>query len=90
MGTFCESSTKVKYVPPSDEEVLAKESRVKEDLQALTAFYPEKDGTKKRICHICGCHFRVTYFDLETGRIPLSVFIKFEGGKVTEYEEPKK
>jgi hypothetical protein len=90
MGTFCESSTKVKYVPPSKEDVLAEESRVQGDLQSLSAFYPEKDGTKRRICHISGHHFRVTYFDIETGRIPMSVFIKFDDGEVTEYEEPKK
>lgn len=89
MATFCESVPKKKYVPPSKEEDMAEQARIQNDLQALTELYPERDGTKRRICHIFGPYFRVTYLDLETGMVPMSVFIQFKDGKVTEYEEPK-
>ena len=69
---------------------MLEEKTANPELEAISAMkavqerFEERTGTIRRIMHICGPFYRVTFVDRTTGFVPASYFVKVKDGTVLE------
>jgi hypothetical protein len=62
----------------------SQKKEIARSMNLLKELYPEDSATIRRIMHITGSYFRITYVDRQTGFVPSSYFVRVVDGVLTE------